>query len=564
MTKPPSRTIEVFQPKLITCLREGYGFARFRTDALAGLTVAIVALPLSMAIAIASGASPERGLYTAIIGGFLISLLGGSRYQIGGPAGAFIVIVAAIIEKHGFDGLLLATIMAGVMMIGLGMFRLGTLIRYIPEPVIIGFTAGIAVIIFVSQLRDILGLTLAGKEPAALLPKLGALWSALPTINPYAIGIAVLSFLLIKGAQYTKPAYPGFLVAVVGTALVAWFFNLPVETIGSRFGAVPSGLLAPALPMFSLEKLSAVFPDAAAIALLGSIESLLSAVVADAMTGARHRSNTELIAQGVANVASALFGGLCATGTIARTATNVRAGGTSPVSGMLHAGFLLIAMALIAPLMAKIPLAALGALLGIVAWNMAEKHTFAAFIRGNRAEAAVLLATFLLTIFRDLTEGILAGVLLGAVLFAVRMARLAEVSMRMNLIDEAGEDSDQPNLEVNDLMVFRLEGPLFFGTAPDLQDVLGRIGAQPKIVVFDFRGVPFIDATGVTALERHVEQSEKRGAKVYFSGVTAPVDRELRHFGLPETRVFRAVTVKAAYERALSDRSSEGAAPASG
>lgn len=551
-TRTPALT-EVFRPKLITCLREGYNLARLRADAIAGLTVAIVALPLSMAIAIASGASPERGLYTAIVGGFLISLLGGSRHQIGGPAGAFIVIVAAIIEKHGFDGLLMATMMAGVMMIGLGAFRLGTLIRYIPEPVIIGFTCGIAVIIFASQLRDILGLTLAAKEPAALIPKLGALWQALPTVNLHAVAIAFLAFVLIKGAQFTRPPYPGFLVAVIGTALVVQYFNLPVETIGSRFGAVPASLPAPEMPPFSLAKLSAVFPDAAAIALLGGIESLLSAVVADSMTGNRHRSNTELIAQGVANIGSAAFGGICATGTIARTATNVRAGGTSPVAGILHAVFLLIAMALLAPMMAKIPLAALGALLAIVSWNMFEKKAFWAMIRGSREEAVVLLATFLLTIFRDLTEGILSGVLLGAVLFAVRMARLAEVSTHASVSGAESEISEFSAEETKDLMIFRLDGPLFFGTAPALQDVLARVGALPKIVIFDFQRVPFIDSSGVAALERHVHHAEKNGARVYFSGVTGQVELELRKFGLPKTRVPRAGTIRKAYERALSD-----------
>ena len=556
MAKQARPAGETFQPKIISCLKEGYDLARLRVDAVAGVTVAIVALPLSMAIAIASGASPERGLYTAIIGGFLISLLGGSRHQIGGPAGAFIVLVAAIIERHGMDGLLLATMMAGVMMVLLGSFRLGTLIRYIPEPVIIGFTAGIAVIIFASQLRDILGLTLTVKDPAALVPKLGVLWGALPTFNPYAIGIALLALVLIKGAQFTKPAYPGFLVAVVATALVVHLFNLPVETIASRFGAVPNGLPAPDLPAFSVAKMHAVATDALAIALLGSIESLLSAVVADSMTGNRHRSNTELIAQGVANIAAAAFGGLCATGTIARTATNVRAGGTSPVAGILHAIFLLLAMVLIAPLMGKIPLAALGALLGIVAWNMAEKHTFVAFMKGNRAEASVLLATFLLTIFRDLTEGIIVGVLLGAVLFSVRMARLAEVSMQMNLSDADQQDDDLPvGADTGKVMIFRLEGPLFFGTAPDLVDVLGRVGAMPQAMVFDFHGVPFIDSSGVAALERHVVQAEKRGASVLFSAVSPSVELELRQFGLPKARVPRTRTVREAYDRALSSSS---------
>lgn len=555
--KPPTPLIEVFQPKIVTCLREGYGLARLRADALAGLTVAIVALPLSMAIAIASGASPERGLYAAIVGGLLISLLGGSRHQIGGPAGAFIVLVAAVIERHGLDGLFLATIMAGAIMIGLGMFRLGTLIRYIPEPVIIGFTAGIAVIIFSSQLREILGLTLTVKEPAALLPKLAVLWQALPTFNPWALGVAAFAFAVIRLSRLAGPTFPGFLVAVIASALVVKLFNLPVDTIASRFGAVPSGLPEPALPPFSIDKIHAVAIDALAIALLGSIESLLSAVVADSMTGRRHRSNTELVAQGFANIATAMFGGLCATGTIARTATNVRAGGTSPVAGVLHALFLLGAMALAAPLMGMIPLPALGALLGIVAWNMAEKHAFLALLRSRGAEAAVLMATFLLTVFRDLTEGIIFGVLLGAVLFAVRMARLAEISMQMTLDDAEGSDIALPAMRAGDrkVMVFRLEGPLFFGTAPNLVEVLGRVGAEPQSVIFDFHGVPFIDSSGVGALERHVTKAEANRTRVYFTGVSPAVELALRQFGLPKARVMRMRTVEEAYSRALAETS---------
>ncbi|HRK25391.1 MAG TPA: SulP family inorganic anion transporter [Beijerinckiaceae bacterium] len=553
MGKVSAAVSEVFQPKIVTCLKEGYDVTRLRADALAGLTVAIVALPLSMAIAIASGASPERGLYAAIVGGFLISLLGGSRHQIGGPAGAFIVLVAAVIERHGLDGMFLATIMAGAIMIGLGTFRLGTLIRYIPEPVIIGFTAGIAVIIFASQLREILGLALTVKEPAALVPKLGVLWQALPSVNPYAIGVATFAFAIIKLGPKVGPSFPGFLVAVIAASALVWGFNLPVETVASRFGVVPSGLPAPAMPPFGFEKIHAVAIDALAIALLGSIESLLSAVVADSMTGRRHRSNTELIAQGFANIITALFGGLCATGTIARTATNVRSGGTSPIAGILHALFLLGAMMIAAPLMGRIPLAALGALLAVVAWNMAEKHAFAALLRGSRAEAAVLLATFLLTVFRDLTEGIIFGVLLGAVLFAVRMARLAEVSMQMSLSgsDGAAEDALPEADPDSPVMIFRLEGPLFFGTAPNLVDVLGRAGAEPKAVVFDFGSVPFIDATGVAALERHVGKAERGGTRVYFAGVSPQVELGLRQFGLPKARVPRFRTVAEAYSRAL-------------
>ena len=412
-----------FAPKLLALWREGYSLANFRTDAVAGLTVAIVALPLSMAIAIASGAGPERGLYTAIIGGFLISALGGSRHQVGGPAGAFIVLVAAIIAKHGFDGLLLATIMAGMLMILLGLLKLGTLIRFIPQPVTIGFTAGIAVIILTSQLKDVLGLTLADKEPAPFLPKLNALGTALPSINPAAFGLALASIALILVLKRYRPNWPGLLAAVILSALAVKLFGLPVETIGSRFGGVPSSLPAPSLPAISLEKIIAVLPDALAIALLGSIESLLSAVVADGMAARKHRSNTELVAQGIANIASALFGGICATGTLARTATNIRAGAHSPVSGMLHAVYLFAFMLLLAPWMAMIPLAALGGILVIVAWNMAERHAVVALCQGQRGPFLVFLVTFLLTVLRNLIEGIAVGIVLAILLATLERTR---------------------------------------------------------------------------------------------------------------------------------------------
>jgi SulP family sulfate permease len=304
---------ELFTPKLATVFREGYDLRKLQADAMAGLTVAIVALPLSMAIAIASGAAPERGLYTAIVGGFLISALGGSRFQIGGPAGAFIVLVAATIERHGYDGFLLATMIAGVALLLLGFLRLGTYIKYIPHPVIVGFTAGIAAIILASQLRELFGLTLAGKEPGAFVPKLEALWAAAGSWNPAAVAIAAGSIAIILVLRRYRPTWPGFLIAVVLAALAGWAFSLPVETIGSRFGGVPSALPAPALPPMSIEKVVEVLPAGLAIALLGGIESLLSAVVADAMTGRRHRSNCELVAQGAANIGAALFGGLCAT-----------------------------------------------------------------------------------------------------------------------------------------------------------------------------------------------------------------------------------------------------------
>ncbi|MEN9754749.1 MAG: hypothetical protein RLZ07_1131, partial [Pseudomonadota bacterium] len=335
----PVRSTDSLVPKTLSVFREGYSLDRLKRDAVSGLTVAMVAIPLSMAIAKASGASPDRGLITAIIGGFLISLLGGSRFQIGGPAGAFIVVVASIIERQGFDGLLIATIMAGLAMIAFGALRLGSYIRYIPHPVLVGFTAGIATIIFSSQIVDLFGLTLAGREPAALIPKLDAIGHAFGTISPAAILVSLFSMAVILVLRKTKPHWPGFLIAIGLASLLTFIiapFGLSVETIGTRFGGIPNTLPMPNLPTISMDRLVSLIPDAATIAFLGAIESLLSAVVADGMTGRRHRSNMELIAQGVANIGTALFGGICATGTIARTATNVRAGGTSPVAGMIH------------------------------------------------------------------------------------------------------------------------------------------------------------------------------------------------------------------------------------
>jgi sulfate permease, SulP family len=417
-TTPPSR-FESFTPKLISQLREGYGLRDFRADAIAGVTVAIVALPLSMAIAIASGLPPERGLYTAIVGGFLISLLGGSRFQIGGPAGAFIVLIAAIVGRHGYDGLVLATFMAGVMLMLIGALRLGGLIRLIPQPVLVGFTAGIAVIIFASQIRELLGLDIA-QEPAALLPKLAAIGQAIGTARPLTIAIAVLGLAIILVQRRYRPTWPGMLFAVAITAVLTGLLHLDVATIGTRFGGVPSSLPNPALPDFSLDRMIKVLPDALAITLLGAIESLLSAVVADGMTGRRHRSNGELVAQGIGNMVAVIFGGMPVTGTIARTATNIRAGATGPVSGMLHAIYLLAFMLIAAPLAYHVPLAALGAVLAVVCWNMAEKHEFWHFLTCGWRTAVVLVATFGLTVFVDLIAGIAVGTLLGLVI--ARMA----------------------------------------------------------------------------------------------------------------------------------------------
>jgi SulP family sulfate permease len=530
---------ELFTPKLITVLREGYGARDIRRDAIAGLTVAIVALPLSMAIAIASGVSPGRGIFTAIVGGFVVSLLGGSRYQIGGPAGAFIGLVAGVVERHGYDGLVLATVMAGGILLVSGLLRAGTYIKYIPFPVTIGFTAGIAVIIAASQVKDLLGLTLA-HEPADLLPKVEALWGAIGTVHTPTVAITLFSVAVIALLRKLRPHWPSFLIAVAAAAAVSFALHLDVATVGSRFGALPNMVPPPSLPAFSFAKIQAVLPDAAAIAILGAIESLLSAVVADGMSGARHRSNCELAAQGVANIASAIFGGICVTGTIARTATNIRAGARGPIAGMFHSLYLLLFLIAAAPLVAYIPLAALGAVLVMVAWGMAEKEEFWSLLSGSRGDAVVLSATFLLTIFVNLITGIGVGVVFGALLFLHRMAEAVEVEGRPHLVPEdvADRPLDLRDFEAaQDVMVYRISGAFFFGATARVSLILDRLATHPKIFVLDFSEVPLIDSTATHSLLSFTARLKRSGTAVYFAAARPAVQRELARAGLDASKV---------------------------
>lgn len=546
--------VELFTPKLVTVMRERYGFGDLRADAVAGLTVAIVALPLSMAIAVASGVTPDRGLYTAIIGGLLISLLGGSRFQIGGPAGAFIVLVAATVAVHGVDGLLLAVLLSGVIMMTTGLLRLGTFVKYIPYPVTVGFTAGIAVIIFASQVKDLLGLSLPGGEPGELIHKLPALAMALPSFNAAACALALLTILLIVGIRRFRPRWPGLLIGVSAASLGAALLGLPVETIGTRFGGIPHILPFPQLPPVSYDKIVEMLPAALSFALLGSIESLLSAVVADSMTGRRHRSNCELVAQGIANIASALFGGICVTGTIARTATNVRAGARGPVAGMLHALFLLAFMVLAAPLASYIPLAALAAVLATVAWNMAEKPAFAALLRASRADAVVLMATFLVTIFSDLINGILTGFCLSALLMLHRMAEAVDTATSFHNPDDQadfqpgeGRKRYEPGQAGDrDIVICRISGAFFFGAAASVGAALDRIGEHPKAVIFDFAAVPILDSTAAATIEAFVHKAHKRGAHIVIAAADGKVRRSLKVLGVTRPMVRFAVDLKAA------------------
>lgn len=530
-------------------LREGYGWPDLQKDALAGLTVAIVALPLSMAIAIASGASPAQGLYTAIVGGFLVSALGGSRFQIGGPAGAFIVLVAATVQAHGIDGLLLATILSGLMLAAVGFLRLGTYIKFIPYPVTVGFTAGIAVIVLASQLKELFGIELAGPEPGPLIDKFAALFASRASFDLVTTLVALATIVFIVGLKRIRPGWPGMLLAVALAGAATALFDLPVATIGSRFGGIPAGLPLPTLPAFDLAKVQAVLPSAIAFTLLGAIESLLSAVVADGMTGRRHRSNCELVAQGAANVASGIFGGICVTGTIARTATNVRAGAHGPVSGMLHSVFLLLFILLAAPLASFVPLASLAGVLAVVAWNMVEKHAVFTLLRTPRGDAAVLLATFLITILRDLTEAIVVGFALGSALFIHRMSRTTAIATHTELVGEDRADAprDKPydeSLAANpDVVVYRISGAFFFGAAASIGAVLDRIASTHRAFVVDFVAVPFLDSTAANMLGGLARKAGRHGVLVVFTGTSHELREELFLHGVkpPLVRYERSI-----------------------
>jgi SulP family sulfate permease len=557
--------LELFTPKLVTVLRERYKLADFKADVIAGLTVAIVALPLSMASAIASGVTPDRGLFSAIAGGFFVSLLGGSRFQIGGPAGAFIVLVAATANRYGVDGLLLATFMSGFILLAIGYLRLGTFIKYIPYPVTVGFTAGIAVIIFVSQIKDLLGLSFSGKEPGPVLEKLAILGQALPSLNISAVAVAAVTIGVIVGVRKVRPNWPSLLIAVTLASLVAVVFHLSVETIGTRFGGIPHSLPAPHLPAISLGKIMDLLPAALSFALLGGIESLLSAVVADSMSGRRHRSNCELVAQGAANIGAALFGGICVTGTIARTATNVRAGARSPISGMLHSIFLLVFMFAAAPLASYIPLPALAGVLTIVAWNMAERHAVATLLRASRGDALVLLTTFLLVVFRDLTEGILTGFGIGTLLFVHRMATSVEAGsvqpmVREDRADRFEEDDvvdhDDALAAASDVIVFRVQGAFFFGAAAAVGAALDDLPSQPRAYVIDVSAVPVLDSTAAATIEAFARKVRARGIAVFISGASIAVRRVLLSNGVRAPGVQYSPSIQDAVRRACEPEES--------
>jgi sulfate permease, SulP family len=532
-----------FVPKSYICLRDKYNFEVFRKDLLAGITVGIVALPLAMAFGIASGVSPEKGIITAIIAGFLISFLGGSRTQIGGPTGAFVVIVYDIVQRQGYEGLAIATLLAAILLIVMGICRLGTLIKYIPYPLITGFTTGIALIIFSSQMRDFFGLKLE-TVPADFISKWASFFQAFPSWDPTTFSVALGTLFLILFLRRFFPILPWGITSLVIATLVTWGADLRIETIHSRFGEIPRTLPLPSLPDFSLSLASIkhLIPDAITIALLAGIESLLSAVIADGMTGTRHKSNCELVAQGIANLGSVFFGGIPATGAIARTATNIKSGAKTPIAGMVHAITLFFIIFAFAPIIGHIPLAALSAVLVMVAWNMSEIGHWRYLIKAPLGDVAVLLCAFFLTVLVDLTVAVEVGMILAAFLFMKRMGDISKVMPVSTLFQEGKDefpekhdpDAISKKKVPEGVEVYEINGPFFFGVADSLKDILHDIKLPPKVFILRMRHVPVIDATAMNALKEFSFKCRKENTVLILSGVQGQPAKSIKKYGLEE------------------------------
>jgi sulfate permease, SulP family len=520
--------VETFTPRLVEALRDNYSLDDLKADASAGFSVAVVSLPLATALAVASGVSPASGLAAAVVGGFITSLLGGSRYQIGGPATAFVALVAKTVENHGFEGLLAATIMAGLILLALGYMRFGTYIKYLPHSVPVGFTAGVAVILLASQARDFFGLQIA-HEPAGLLPKLKTITASLGDIHFQSLLLASATLAFIIYQRRRNPWYAGMITTIVASSAIAWLFGLQVDTIGSRYGDLPHSVLKTASAAVNLGTLLELTPTAIAIAVLGAIESLLSVVVADGMTGERHNSNAELVAQGWANLFAGFFGGISSAGSLTRTTTNIRAGAKSPLAGISAALFLLAFVSLAAPLVSRIPLPTLAAVLVVVAWDMIDRKAFLSIVKRDAEETIVLVVTFLLTVFRDVTEGIAVGVSFGSLLFMHRMAEFVEWQILAGLphAQEANGAKGAADGETEGALVYRFEGPLFFGVASTIFDALERIDPPPPAYMIDFRMVPFIDGSATESFIAFAERAHKEGRRVVVAGARKNIRRKL-------------------------------------
>ncbi len=513
-----------FEPKLLTLFKNGYSWKEFQADATAGIIVGIVALPLAIAFAIASGVKPEQGLYTAIIAGFIVAVFGGSRVQVSGPTGAFIVVIYSIVSKFGYNGLAIATLMAGIILVIMGLTRMGAFLKYIPYPVIVGFTTGIAVIIFSSQINDFLGLAIE-KVPADFIQKWELYFEHFYSVNYLALIVGLVSIFIIILFQKFLPRIPGTLVSILGVTFVVQLFNIPVDTIGSRFGSVPNSLPPLSFPDFTWVQIQQLISPAITIALLGAIETLLSAVVADGMIGTRHRSNMELVALGIGNIFSPLFSGIPATGAIARTATNVKNGGRTPVASIIHALTLFLILIYLGHYAAMIPMATLAAILIIVAYNMSELERFHKLLNSPKSDVAVLITTFLLTVLVDLTVAIEIGVLLAAVMFIKRMTEVTQanfLSKELNNPDnENMEDSVDSVLQKipKEVEVFELQGALFFGAIDTFKEAIKFIEKRPKVLILRMRNVVAIDASGINSLDELYESFKKDGIVLLISGI---------------------------------------------
>lgn len=507
----------------------------FTKDLFAGITVGIIALPLCMAFAIASGVGPDRGIYTAIVAGFLISALGGSRVQIGGPTGAFVVLIFDIVARNGYEGLVVCTLISAAILIGMGLARLGSWVKYVPYPLVVGFTSGIALSIFSSQMKDFFGLQMES-VPVEFTEKWIAYIRAFPSFHGPTLALSIGTLTAILLLRRFCPRIPWGIAAIVLATGAFMVFELPLETIESRYGNLPSFLPFPSFPSLAIGagKLQEYLFDGMAIAFLGGIESLLSAVIADGMIGGRHKSNCELVGQGIANIASVVFGGIPATGALARTASNVKTGAQTPVAGMIHAVVLLAILFFFAPLVSKVPLAALAAILVMVAWNMSEAHHFLHLFKAPLGDIVVLLSAFFLTVFVDITFAIAFGMVLASLLF---MKRMADTAKARNLFQESAVDfperSDPEAIEKrkvpSGVEVYEIAGPLFFGAADLLQDLLAQ---QPKIFILQMRHVPLIDASGMHALREFYLHCQKTGAKLFLSGIRKQTEKDLKKFGL--------------------------------
>lgn len=528
---------KLLEPKILAVLREGYSLKQFYADLAAGTTVGIVALPLAIAFAIASGVKPEQGLFTAIVAGFVISLLGGSRAQISGPTGAFVVIIYGIVQQYGYDGLAVATLIAGILLVLMGLFRMGALLKFIPYPVTVGFTTGIALIIFSSQIGDFLGFNLAA-PPAGFIEKWIAYRSHISEFNLAAVGIGVLSLAVIAVWPRITHRVPGMLIAIIVATVIVKILHLPVATIGSRFGSVPNHLPLPHIPAMSLSLVKQMFSPAVTIAFLAALESLLAAVVADGMLGTRHRSNMELVAQGAGNIGSVLFGGIPATGAIARTATNIKSGGRTPVAGMVHAIVLLLILLFFGKYAALIPMPTLAAILIVVAYNMSEWTEFRDLLRGSKSDAVVLLATFVLTVFIDLTVAIQVGVLLATFLFMKRMSDTTQVTQVTDTLLERdeGEARDISKIEVPpDVEVFEIYGSLFFGAIERFKDAMRSVKKRPRVLILRMRHVQTIDASGLHSMSELLETAKRRNISLIISAVRPGVRELMERTGFAQS-----------------------------